>query len=126
MTTNPAIQPTAINADRTAGLVTIDWADSHRSRYSALSLRWLCPCAFCRGEAGTPGWLDSMPTLTPEQTQLVAVRLVGTYAIAPTWADGHDTGYYTFEALRRGCTCDRCTADRQSTTKDTQPTEEIS
>ena len=29
-----------------------------------LTLRWLCPCAFCRGEAGLPGWLDSAPTLT--------------------------------------------------------------
>ena len=108
MTTNSAIQPTAINADREAGLVTIDWADGHRTQYKSVALRWLCPCAFCRGEAGTPGWLDSMPTLTPEQTQLVAVRLVGQYALAPTWADGHDTGYYTFEALRADCPCPIC------------------
>jgi DUF971 family protein len=125
MTTNSAIQPTAINADREAGLVTIDWADSHQSQYKAVALRWLCPCAFCQGEAGTPGWLDSMPTMTPEQTQLVAIRLVGQYALAPTWADGHDTGYYTFEALRHGCPCETCAADRQPTTALTQPTEEI-
>ncbi len=125
MTTNSAIQPTAINADREAGLVTIDWADGHRSQYKAVALRWLCPCAFCRGEAGKPGWLDSMPTLTPEQTQLVAIRLVGQYALAPTWADGHDTGYYTFEALRRGCSCETCGADRQPTMASTQPMEEI-
>src|ERR1035437_5985777 len=55
MTTNSAIQPTAINADRDAGLVTIDWADGHRSQYTAVALRWLCPCAFCRGEAGARG-----------------------------------------------------------------------
>ncbi|HEU6439328.1 MAG TPA: DUF971 domain-containing protein [Terriglobales bacterium] len=125
MTTNSAIQPTVINADREAGLVAIDWADGHRSRYKAVTLRWLCPCAFCRGEAGTPGWLDSMPTLTPEQTQLVAMRLVGQYALAPTWADGHDTGYYTFEALRRGCPCETCGADRQPKVASTQPIEEI-
>jgi DUF971 family protein len=125
MTTNSAIQPSAINADREAGIVTIDWADGHRSQYKAVSLRWLCPCAFCRGEAGTPGWLDSMPTLTPVQTQLVAMRLIGQYALAPTWADGHDTGYYTFEALRRSCSCETCDADRQPATAVTQPTEEI-
>ena len=125
MTTNSAIQPAAINADREAGLVTIDWADGHRSLYKAVGLRWMCPCAFCRGEAGTPGWLDSMPTLTPVQTQLVAMRLIGQYALAPTWADGHDTGYYTFEALRRGCSCPTCDADRQRATAVTQPTEEI-
>jgi len=28
------------------------------------------------------------------------MRLVGAYAIAPTWGDGHDTGFYTFDTLR--------------------------
>ncbi len=130
MATNPAIQPSAINADREAGLVTIDWTDGHRSQFQAVSLRWLCPCAFCRGEAGRPGWLDSMPTLTPEQTQLVGMRLVGQYALAPTWADGHDTGYYTFEALRAGCPCPTCAANRSishtlSGKASSQPTKEI-
>jgi len=29
------------------------------------------------------------------------MRLVGAYALAPAWADGHDTGYYTFEIAPR-------------------------
>jgi DUF971 family protein len=40
------------------------------------------------------------------------MRLIGQYALAPTWGDGHDTGYYTFEALRRDCPCSACTAGR--------------
>jgi len=43
----------------------------------------------------------------------VGARLVGSYALAPTWADGHDTGYYTFEMLRESCRCAECTANRQ-------------
>ena len=35
-----------------------------RPATTAVTLRWLCPCAFCRGEAGLPGWLDSAPQLT--------------------------------------------------------------
>ena len=70
-----------------------------------MTLRWLCPCAFCRGEAGQPGWLDSNPTLTDVQTQLTTMELVGQYAVAPTWADGHHTGYYTFARLREECPC---------------------
>ena len=47
------------------------WADGHETTYYDLTaLRWLCPCAYCRGEAGMPGWLDSAPTLTAEQTRL--------------------------------------------------------
>ena len=97
--------PAQIHANRAAGTLEIDWADGHRTQYGAIALRWLCPCAYCRGEAGQPGWLDSSPALTPEQTRIVDVQLVGTYAIAPTWADGHHTGYYTFEQLRANCPC---------------------
>ncbi len=102
----------SINADRAAGTITIDWADGHRSAYDATTLRLMCPCAFCQGEAGRPGWLGTNPTLTAAQTQLVDAHLVGAYAVAPVWADGHDTGYYTFESLRAACPCPICTARR--------------
>lgn len=55
-----------------------------------------------------PGWLDSGPTLSSEQTRLVDVALVGGYAIAPTWGDGHHTGYYTYALLRDRCPCPEC------------------
>jgi len=101
-----------IHADRAAGTLQIGWADGHETTYDAVSLRWLCPCAFCRGEAGLPGWLDSRPTLSSDQTRLVDVQLVGQYALAPTWGDGHHTGYYTFALLRERCPCEACTARR--------------
>jgi DUF971 family protein len=104
--------PAKIHADRGAGTLAIDWADGHATTYTAHDLRWLCPCAFCRGEAGLPGWLDTSPTLTAEQTQLVDVHLVGSYAIAPTWADGHHTGYYPFALLRQRCSCPECSGLR--------------
>ncbi len=104
--------PTRIDADRAAGRLEIEWADGHVSCYDTTALRWLCPCAFCRGEAGLPGWLDSRPTLTRDQTRLVDVRLVGQYALQPTWADGHATGYYTFALLRDRCPCEADTARR--------------
>jgi Gamma-butyrobetaine hydroxylase-like, N-terminal len=40
--------------------------------------------------------------------------MVGGYAIAPSWADGHHTGYYTFTMLRDRCPCDTCAARRQT------------
>jgi len=107
-----ATTPKSIHADRAAGTLELEWQDGHRTVYTAHDLRWLCPCAFCRGEAGLPGWLDTSPTLSPEQTQLVDVHLVGNYAIAPTWGDGHHTGYYPFRLLRDRCSCAECTAGR--------------
>jgi DUF971 family protein len=99
------LTPARIHADRAARELQLEWQDGHRSVYDFTTLRWLCPCAFCRGEAGLPGWLDSGPTLTEEQVTLTDVSLVGQYAIQPIWADGHGTGFYTFEQLRKSCPC---------------------
>lgn len=105
-------RPKRIHADRGGGRLEIEWADGHESVYDLIALRWLCPCAYCRGEAGLPGWLDSGPTLTAEQTRLVDLQLVGNYAIAPSWGDGHQTGFYAFELLRGRCPCATCEARR--------------
>jgi DUF971 family protein len=108
----PATSPATIHADRGAGTVDIGWADGHRTTYTAHALRWMCPCAFCRGEAGMPGWLDSAPTLTETQTRITGLALVGRYAVQPTWADGHATGFYAFTLLREQCPCPVCSARR--------------
>jgi DUF971 family protein len=114
--------PVRIHADRAAGTLAIEWGDGHQTTYGALTLRWLCPCAFCRGEAGQPGWLDSRPELTAEQTRLVDVQLVGQYAVAPLWGDGHHTGYYTYALLRDRCPCDDDAARRVREGKAGSPT----
>ena len=109
-----ATEPATIHADRAAGTLSIDWRDGHHTTYPAETLRWLCPCAYCRGEAGLPGWLDSAPTLTPDQLRLVDLALVGQYAVAPTWGDGHHTGFYPFTTLREMCPCLDCAAERRA------------
>jgi len=115
------LAPSSIHADRTAGRLEIGWADGHQTVFDTPTLRWLCPCAFCRGEAGMPGWLDSGPTLSDEQTRLVDVALVGGYAIAPTWGDGHHTGYYTYALLRQRCPCPECSELRRMSAGATEP-----
>jgi DUF971 family protein len=117
-------RPTRIDADRAAGTVRLAWADGHETAYDTATLRWLCPCAYCRGEAGLPGWLDSNPVLTPDQTRLVNLVLVGNYAVQPTWGDGHDSGFHSFTLLREKCPCDVCAADRarRRTDDERQPT----
>jgi DUF971 family protein len=110
----PRTTPQRIHGDRAAGTLLIEWADGHTTIYDAVALRWMCPCAFCRGEAGLPGWLDSKPTLTDQQTRLTGLALIGRYAVQPTWGDGHSTGFYPFTTLRDQCPCGECTARRSS------------
>jgi DUF971 family protein len=104
--------PLRIHADRAARILEIGWADGHATTYDFTALRWLCPCAFCRGEAGLPGWLDSGPKLTDTQTLMTDIGLVGSYAVQPTWADGHHTGFYAFTLLRERCPCPECVTRR--------------
>jgi len=106
---------------REARTLTIAWTDGHRTTYDFTALRWLCPCAHCRGEAGMPGWLDSGPTLTVEQTSLTDLHLVGNYAVSPHWADGHRTGYYPFVLLRDRCPCPECSTRRGSAGVPSEP-----
>jgi len=89
------------------------WEDGHRSTYTGEHLRWACPCAECRGEAGGPGRLSSVKSLAPEELRLQDVSLIGQYALQIAFQSGHATGLYTFSLLRALCSCPEC-AQRRS------------
>jgi DUF971 family protein len=39
--------------------------------------------------------------LGPEAFQLVRVSMIGGYAVQPVWRDGHSSGLFSFDYLRR-------------------------
>jgi DUF971 family protein len=39
--------------------------------------------------------------LTAKAFELVRIVMVGGYAVQPVWADGHSTGIYSFDYLKR-------------------------
>jgi len=94
--------------------VEITWQDGHHSSYGFEFLRWQCPCAICRGEGGVPGVLATTETLTAEQIEVTNVGPVGNYAMTITWRDGHDTGIYSWDYLRRICSCPTCSSESQT------------
>lgn len=65
-----------------------------------MQLRWACPCAECRGEAGAPGRLARMDSLPDDELAVADVALIGQYALQIAFASGHATGIYTFRYLR--------------------------
>jgi DUF971 family protein len=85
---------------RADNVLEIAWEDGERTRYPGRQLRWACPCAECRGEAGAPGRLDHLRELPDEELQLTEVALIGQYALQIGFASGHATGIYTFRYLR--------------------------
>ena len=84
----------------------IKWSDGHDAVYDFEALRWACPCAQCAGEGNIPGVVTLDMVFTPEQTTLERVKWIGRYALAPIWADGHDTGLFTYQKLRGMCQCE--------------------
>jgi DUF971 family protein len=80
----------------------ITWEDGTRTTYTAEQLRWGCPCAECRGEAGVPGRLSRVKTLSDAELRIAGVTLVGQYALQVAFESGHATGIYTFPYLRHG------------------------
>lgn len=85
--------------------VKVKWQDGHESVYPARELRLKCPCAACVDEM--TGALRLIASSVPQSVQPLKVELVGRYAISLTWSDGHNTGIYPFEYLRKLCPCCR-------------------
>lgn len=80
-------------------LVRIEWTDGHVTTYSTPQLRGLCPCAGCVNEV--TGVRTHDPVGVPDDLTHEKLRLVGNYALTLRFSDGHDTGIFTFIALRR-------------------------
>ena len=83
--------------------LAIKWDDGGESYIPLATLRRRCPCAGCNGEMDILGNLYKNPDrpLAPNAFELVRITRVGGYAVQPVWADGHDSGIYSFEYLRR-------------------------
>ena len=94
--------------------IHIDWKDEHHSTYDLVYLRDHCPCAQCSGAHGTPprpksGEQPGNPfQMYTRKLKMDEVESVGNYAIRIKWSDGHGSGIYSFEHLRKICPCELC------------------
>ena len=98
------LTPTAIQADRSKGLLTIDWNDGAQSLIPFMHLRDSCPCATCGEEAKEKAEADDaliIPIFDERKYNLESIEAVGNYAINPVWADGHRYGIFQWALLRR-------------------------
>ena len=83
--------------------VKIRWQDGHESVYPAKALRLACPCAGCVDEV--TGRRRLIARSVPDDVHPLKITLVGRYAITIRWSDGHHTGIYAFDLLRKLCPC---------------------
>ncbi len=112
-----APEPEHIAISKSKG-IRIDWKDGHHSEYPLAYLRDECPCASCTGAHGTSPQKTSYANPQPASPfkmytptlKMLRVEEVGAYAVRIDWSDGHNTGIYSFDYLRRICGCPECRA----------------
>ncbi len=104
--TNEYPQPTEIRREGKTHIV-VTWADGHISNFTNHGLRAGCQCASCVDEWSREPILD--PNSIPADIYADEIQVVGSYAVQPSWSDGHTTGIYSFTLLRRLCPCEECT-----------------
>jgi DUF971 family protein len=85
------------------GELAIKWDDGGENFIPLEKLRRRCPCAGCKGETDILGKVYKNPDqiLSPAAFQIKRIVSVGAYAIQPVWRDGHATGIYSFDYLKR-------------------------
>lgn len=84
-------------------LLFTKWNDGFEATIKLEDLRKECPCAECTGEKiGDVIYSRPKPVkFEPGVYELVDLKPVGNYAIAVKWANGHDTGIYTWDKLNK-------------------------
>ena len=83
--------------------LAIKWDDGTETYIPLVKLRRHCPCAACKGEVDIMGrvYNGQDRLLPPEAFRLARVVNVGGYALQPIWGDGHNTGLFPYDYLRR-------------------------
>jgi len=79
--------------------VSIKWSDGVETKYNAVQLRRVCPCAGCINEWTGEKRLDE--TKIAEDLSFRHISIVGRYALNFHFSDGHDTGIFSFAFLRK-------------------------
>ena len=84
------------------GELAILWRDGVESYLPLERFRRACPCAMCGGEPDVLGNIVRPDVrYSASSFDLEGWQIVGGYALQPRWADGHNTGLYSFQYLRR-------------------------
>lgn len=83
--------------------LAVKWDDGSESFIRLETLRRACPCAGCRGEQDIFGNVYKNPErpLGANAYQLARLLTVGGYAVQPIWGDGHSSGLFSFDYLKK-------------------------
>ena len=96
--TKKMIEPVQI-IEESESEISIAWSDDAETRYHAAELRRKCPCASCVNE-----WTGEKILKEESVSDSIVIdstSVVGRYALNFHFSDGHETGIYSFQYLRK-------------------------
>jgi ATP-binding protein involved in chromosome partitioning len=96
---NAAYSPLEVGPNEDGTQLRIRWKDGHVSDFPPRLLRIACACAGCVDEMTGRKILKEEDV--PADVYPLTVEYVGRYALRFDWSDGHGTGIYPFEYLRK-------------------------
>lgn len=97
MNPTPPVVLTEVRRDRAERRFRLTWNDGLEADLAYADARGYCPCAMCQGHG------NGVVTFRPPEGPVYpdTVEAVGHYAISIGWSDGHATGIFRFDYLRR-------------------------
>jgi|TARA_B100000959_G_scaffold265066_1_gene306195 DUF971 family protein len=83
--------------------LALKWKDGAEQFVPLETLRRACPCASCSGETDIMGNVAKGPEtkFTEASFQIKQIQSIGGYAFQIFWNDGHSSGLYSIEFLRK-------------------------
>ena len=94
------VRNTPIGLGRRDGrTLSVLWEDGQRHDFDVRDLRLLCLCALCIEEMSGRKLLD--PKSVRSDVSPRVITSIGNYAIGIHWNDGHSSGIYSFDHLRK-------------------------
>ncbi len=102
------VKPRGITLSNAQSMLRIDWEDGWRCEIPLSDLRAECPCALCsrdehQGNSPPAAEEPSNPGSGDSRVEVAQIHQVGNYALRVFWRDGHGSGIYSWEMLRRLC-----------------------
>jgi len=84
-------------------LLLVSFSDKSEAMIELKKLRERCPCANCQGETDALGNLykGPDPVFSESSFQISGLQPVGYYGLRPFWKDGHSTGIFTGDLLKK-------------------------
>jgi DUF971 family protein len=96
-----SVPPQSLKALKDIRAFEIAWPDGQMFHVPFKLVRCECPCAQCIDEI--TGVRLLRPDTIPDDVHPVQLGYSGNYALKIVWSDGHASGIFTWDRLRRLC-----------------------